>query len=73
MNKLKEFIEVTAMRDGKKACIRAASIECVMDNAEVDEGERVIKACRTIMYSGNCIDVMEEYDDILDQMWRAEM
>lgn len=34
MEKLKEFIEVTSQYDGKKALIRAATIEAVTDNAE---------------------------------------
>lgn len=73
MEKLKEFIEVTALYDGKKACIRAACIEGVTDNAEVNSGETLSFACRTIYYSGHSINVTESYDEICDMIWSAEL
>lgn len=73
MDKLKEFIEVTAQYDGRKACIRAACIEGVTDNAEDRNGENIKLESRTIFYSGHSINVTEGYEEILDMIWRAEM
>lgn len=68
-----DFIEVTSLYDGKKACIRASLIESVTDNAEVDKGESIDKACRTIYYAGHSINVVESYDDIKDMIFKAEL
>mgnify|MGYP007115358433 CR=1 FL=1 len=73
MENLKEFIEVTAKYDGRKACIRAACIEGVTDNAEDRNGESVRLESRTIFYSGRSINVTESYDDIIAMIYRAEM
>jgi hypothetical protein len=73
MENLKEFIEVTAQYDGRKACIRAACIEGVTDNAEDRNGESVRLESRTIFYAGRSINVTESYDDIIDMIYRAEM
>ena len=73
MENLKEFIEVTAQYDGRKACIRAACIEGVTDNAEDRNGESVRLESRTIFYSGRSINVTESYDEIIDMIYRAEM
>ena len=70
---LKEFIEVTSICDGKRACIRAALIESVEENAEEKRGDMRKYECRTIFYAGHAIDVIEEYDDILDMIYKAEM
>ena len=70
---LKEFIEVTAQYDGKKACIRASCIECVTDNAEQKDGETIRLASRTIFYSGRSINVVESYDEIINMIWNAEL
>lgn len=70
---LKDFIEVTAQFDGKKAIIRAACIESVMDNAEQKDGETIRLACRTINYAGRSINVVESYDDIINMIWNAEL
>lgn len=73
MEKLREFIEVTAQYDGRKACIRAATIEGVTDNAEDVNGESVKFESRTIFYAGRSINVIESYDEILDMIYKAEM
>lgn len=73
MEKLKEFIEVTAQYDGKKAIIRAATIEAVTDNAEDKNGESIRLACRTIFYAGQTINVIESYDEIVDMIYQAEL
>lgn len=73
MEKLREFIEVTAQYDGKKACIRASTIEAVTDNAEDVNGESVKFESRTIFYAGRSINVLESYDDIVDMIYKAEM
>lgn len=70
---LKEFIEVTAQYDGKKACIRASCIEGVTDNAEQKDGETIRLASRTIFYSGRSINVVESYDEIINMIWNAEL
>ncbi len=78
MSNLKEFIEVTSVYDGKKASIRAACIDAVVDNAPEHEqyadGLHVVKpACRTIRYSGCTFDCIESYDDICDMIYNAEL
>ena len=78
MNNLKEFIEVTSIYDGKKACIRAACIDAVIDNMEECEnyavGPCVSKPpCRTIRYGGCTFDAVESYDDICDMIYNAEL
>ena len=73
MDVLKEFIEVTAQYDGRKACIRAACIESVMDNAEQKDGESIRLECRTIHYGGRSINVIESYEEIIDMIFKAEM
>lgn len=73
MELLKEFIEVTAQYDGKKACIRASLIEGVTDNAEQRNGECVNFACRTIYYAGRSINVIESYDEIVEMIYHAEL
>ena len=70
-----EFIEVTALFDGRKASIRVESIESVLDNAkEVNEYGLVVKPeCRTVNYSGHTLDVTESYDEIMHMIWNAEL
>ena len=70
---LKEFIEVTAQYDGRKACIRAACIEGVTDNAEQKDGETIRFESRTIFYAGKSINVTESYEEILNMIWNAEL
>jgi hypothetical protein len=70
---LKEFIEVTAQYDGRKACIRAACIEGVTDNAEQKDGETIRLESRTIFYAGKSINVTESYEEILNMIWNAEL
>lgn len=69
----KEFIEVTAIYDGRKAAIRAVLIEGVTDNAEQRDGERIIRACRTIYYAGRGLSVTESYDEIMEMIYNAEL
>lgn len=73
MELIKEFIEVTAQYDGKKACIRASLIEGVTDNAEQRNGENVSFECRTIYYAGHSINVTETYDEIIEMIYHAEL
>ena len=73
MDGLKEFIEVTAQYDGRKACIRASCIEGVTDNAEQKDGESIRLECRTINYAGRSINVIESYEEIIDMIYKAEM
>lgn len=75
---LKEFIEVTSIYDGRKAAIRAACIDAVVDNAPEHEqyadGLHVVKpACRTIRYGGATFDCIESYAEICDRIWKAEL
>ena len=69
----KEFIEVTAQYDGKKAAIRSTCIEGVSDNAEDRNGESVRFSCRTVYYSGRSIDVTESYEEIMEKIYSAEL
>ena len=70
-----DFIEVTALVDGRKASIRAEVIDAVLDNAdEVNDFGRVVRPeCRTINYSGHSLDVVESYDEIMNMIWNAEL
>ena len=80
---LKEFIEVTSIYDGKKAAIRAACIDSVVDNERVTESYTVDgfsmhttvtkPACRTIHFGGAKFDCIEGYEEICDMIWKAEM
>lgn len=75
---LKEFIEVTSVYDGKKAVIRAAIIDAVVDNTPESEhyadGRYMVKpACRTIRYAGATFDCLESYEDICDMIYKAEL
>lgn len=72
MSNLKEFIEVTSLSDGRKASIRASSIDSVLDNAEEDMAFGKKPECRTICYAGHELDVIEGYDEICDMIYRAE-
>ena len=69
----KEFIEVTAMSDGRRAAIRAASIVSVLDNAEQRSRYGIRYSYRTIVYSGHTLDVIESYDDICEMIYNAEL
>ena len=75
---LKEFIEVTSIYDGKKALIRAACIEAVIDDAAVCEdfaGRRCVTKpdCRTIKFSGTVFEAMESLDEISNMIYKAEL
>lgn len=68
------FIEVHALCDGKAASIRADQIDAVFDNDEADIDGAHKPACRTISFSGGrSLDVTEEYDDIMNMIWNAEL
>ena len=73
MELIKEFIEVTAQYDSRKACIRASLIEGVTDNAEQRDGEKVLLESRTIYYAGHSINVIESYDEIVEMIYHAEL
>lgn len=73
MSILKEFIEVTSIYDGKKAVIRASCIDSVIDNAASKEDFGVKPAHRTIIYNGAHFDCIEEYDEICEMIYRAEL
>ena len=80
---LKEFIEVTSIYDGKKARIRAACIDAVIDNAEEVEkfhcngvcvfSSTTKPACMAIHYNGCVFDAAESYDDICGMIYDAEL
>lgn len=70
---MKEFIEVTALYDGRKAMIRAACIDAVTDNAPDRDGYGMKPECRTIFYNGGHLDVTESYEEIQDLIYKAEL
>lgn len=75
---LKEFIEVTSIYDGRKAAIRAACIDAVVDNAaekqSFADGSLMVKPdCRTIHYGGCTFDCIEGYGEICDMIYNAEL
>ena len=67
------FIMVTAQYDNMHAWISSETIESVIDNAEQRNGEQVKLACRTINYAGRSINVLENYEEILDRIRSAEL
>ena len=69
----KEFIEVTSIYDGKKAAIRAACVDAVIDNAEQKEDFGTKPEFRRIVYSGTHFDAVEEYDEICNMIYNAEL
>lgn len=74
MAEIKDFIEVTALCDGRKASIRTDCIDAVLDNAEyTDDNCRRNPACRTIMFHGETLVVTESYDEIMDMIWKSEL
>ena len=83
MSNLKEFIEVTSIHDGRKASIRAACIDSVVDNEReietfvVDGNETFVTvtkpACRTIHFDGTTFDCVESYESILEMIYNAEL
>ncbi len=75
---MSEFIELTSIYDGRRACIRAACIDAVIDNAEEQTSYAgsvltVKPSCRTVHYSGSSIDVTESYDEICAMIYSAEL
>lgn len=70
---LKEFIEVTSVYDGRKAAIRAACIDSVVDNAEERQDFGVKPEYRRICYGGIYFDASESYDEICEMICSAEL
>lgn len=73
MSRLKEFIEVTALSDGRKSLIRAESIIAVHDNGEEESAYGVKPSHRMIEYAGGEIDVRESIDEICGMIYNAEL
>lgn len=73
MNNLKEFIEVTSIYDGRKAAIRVACIDSVVDNAEEKQDFGMKPECRRINFGDGYLDVSESYDDICNMIYQAEL
>ncbi len=67
------FIEVTALSDGEKLSIRTDSIEAVYANPETKLSWGVKPRFTTIEYSGHSIDVVEDYEEVKNKMWRADL
>lgn len=70
---LKEFIEVTSIYDGRKAAIRAACIDSVVDNAAEKQDFGVKPECRRVNFGGSYLDVSESYEDICAMIYKAEI
>ena len=70
---MKNFIEVTSIYDGKKAEIRVACIDSVVDNAEERQDFGIKPECRRINFGGSYLDVSESYDDICNMIYQAEL
>ncbi len=68
-----QFIEVTALIDHRPACIRVDAIEAVWENDEADIDGAIKPACRTIVFGGRSLDVVDEYEDIKAKIWNAEL
>lgn len=73
MVELQGFIEVTALSDGEKLSIRTGSIEAVYANPETHLSWGVKPRFSTIEYSGHSIDVVEDYEEVKNKMWRADL
>lgn len=75
---LKEFIEVTSIYDGKKALIRAACTEAVIDNAAVCDdfaGRRCVTKpdCRAVKFDGTVFEAVESMEEISEMIYNAEL
>lgn len=71
--KIKGFIEVTSIYDGKKALIRTACIDSLIDNEAVVLDFGVKPPHRTLIYSGTKFDCIETYDDICSMICQEEL
>ena len=69
----RDFIEVTSVLDGRKAAIRAACIDAVIDNGEERQDYGMKPRHVMISYGGTYIDVTESYEDVCDMIFNAEM
>lgn len=70
---LKDFIEVTSVYDGRKAVIQAESVTAVIDNGPEREDFGVKPSCRTVVYSGMTIDVVESMSEICQMIYNARI
>lgn len=73
MSRLKEFIEVTSIYDGRKAVIRASCIDSVVDNASEKQDFGVKPEHRRITYCGIYLEVSESLDEICSMIYEAEL
>lgn len=73
MVKLAGFIEVTCISDGEKVIIRTDSIEAVYANPETKLSWGVKPRYTTIEYSGHSIDIIEDYEEVKNKMWRSDL
>lgn len=73
MDNLKEFIEVTCLYDRKKAFIRTACIEAVLDCAAEKDGCGIKYDHRIINYSGRSLDVIESLEEICNMIYKSEL
>ena len=70
----KDFIEVHALVDGCICAIRSECIESVEAyNEEKGEYGAVKPAHTDINYSGNCLSVVESYEEVMNMIWNAEL
>ena len=73
MAEVSGFIEVTCISDGEKMIIRTDSIVAVYANSETNLSWGVKPRYTTIEYSGNSIDVIEDYEEVKNKMWRSDL
>ena len=73
MAEVSGFIEVTCISDGEKMIIRTDSIVAVYANPETNLSWGVKPRYTTIEYSGNSIDVIEDYEEVKNKMWRSDL
>lgn len=73
MSMMRDFICVTSIHDGRKALIRSACIEAVIDNEAEPQDFGLKPEHRTIVYSGCVFDAGESLEEIQRMMFDAEM
>ncbi len=70
---LSGFIEVHCMSDAEPVLIRTDSISSVYANPSEQFDWGTKPAYTTIEYGGVQVDVRENYEDVKELMWRADL
>lgn len=68
------FIEVTCLSDGLRATLRAEHIVSVYEvGEEIDDGAKRPAHVQIVTSNGACLRVVDNYDDVKQKIWSAEL